>query len=52
MEKRSFGVGVGSKGNFFNENAEIDNIVSLSGSNNKGYILTTVNDVINLQNSG
>ena len=47
MEKRSFGVGVGKQK--IEPKSNIDKIedVSLAGIDNKGYILTTVDDVIN-----
>ena len=52
MEKRSIRVGVEILRNSPEDDAETGSDVSLAGVNNKGYILTTVNDVINWSRTG
>ena len=52
MEKRSFRVGVIKKPAQAIDQNESKFDVSLAGVNNKGYILTTVNDVINWSRTG
>ena len=45
-------VGIESSTNLFAEDSDTEQEVSLAGMNNKGYILTTVNDVINWSRTG
>ena len=52
MEKRSVRVGIETSSNVSGKTADIDQEISLAGMNNKGYILTTVNDVINWSRTG
>ena len=52
MEERGIGVGIATSRGVLDDNSDIDQEVSLGGINNKGYILTTVNDVINWSRTG
>ncbi len=52
MEERGIGVGIGISKGVLEDNLDNDQEVSLNGINNKGYILTTVNDVINWSRTG
>ena len=52
MEKRSIRVGIETSSNVSGKTADIDQEISLAGFDNKGYILTTVNDVINWSRTG
>ena len=52
MEKRSVSVGVETYKDVLSESLVEDQEISLAGMNNKGYILTTVNDVINWSRTG
>ena len=52
MEKRSIRVGIETSGNVLGESSDSEHEISLAGINNKGYILTTVNDVINWSRTG
>ena len=52
MEKRSVRVGVKAPENISSEHFDSGQEISLAGVNNKGYILTTVNDVINWSRTG
>ena len=52
MEKRSVRVGVETYKDVLSESLVEDQEISLAGMNNKGYILTTVNDVINWSRTG
>ena len=52
MEKGSIRVGVGTYRNELSGSADKEQEISLAGINNKGYILTTVNDVINWSRTG
>ena len=54
MEKRSIRVGVNKKSEIQDgrSNFESNWEISLAGLDNKGYILTTVNDVINWSRTG
>ena len=52
MEERGIGVGIGTSKGVLEDNLDNDQEVSLNGINNKGYILTTVNDVINWSRTG
>ncbi len=52
MEERSTGVGITTSEQIMNEDVDKDQAISLAGFNNKGYILTTVNDVINWSRTG
>ena len=52
MEERGFGVGITKTRNPLSDNHNNDQEISLAGINNKGYILTTVNDVINWSRTG
>ena len=47
MEEGGIGVGIATSSGVLDDNFENDQEISLAGINNKGYILTTVNDVIN-----
>ena len=52
MEERGVGVGIGTSRGAVDDNFSHDQEVSLAGISNKGYILTTVNDVINWSRTG
>ncbi len=52
MEEGGIGVGITTSRGFLSDNLESDQKISLSGISNKGYILTTVNDVINWSRTG
>ena len=52
MEERGIGVGIATSKGVLDDNSDNDQEVSLGGINNKGYILTTVNDVINWSRTG
>ena len=52
MEERSARVGIENSRNVLDEHVGTDQQISLAGMNNKGYILTTVNDVINWSRTG
>ena len=52
MEKRGTGVGIATSSGVSDDNFDNDQKISLAGMNNKGYILTTVNDVINWSRTG
>ena len=52
MEKRGVRVGIKSSENVSIEHFDSGQEISLAGMNNKGYILTTVNDVINWSRTG
>ena len=52
MAERGIGVGIATSRNVPGDNIDLESEVSLSGANNKGYILTTVNDVINWSRTG
>ena len=52
MEERSIGVGIATSKGVLNDNIDNDQEISLAGFNNKGYILTTVKDVINWSRTG
>ena len=52
MEERGIGVGIADSRGGIQDNFGSDQDVSLAGFNNKGYILTTVNDVINWSRTG
>ncbi len=52
MEKGGIRVGVATSGSLTGDKLDTDQGISLAGANNKGYILTTVNDVINWSRTG
>ena len=52
MEERGIGVGITTSKDVLEGNLDTDNEISLAGISNKGYILTTVNDVINWSRTG
>ena len=52
MEERGFGVGIVTSKDVPGDQFGNDQEISLAGINNKGYILTTVNDVINWSRTG
>ena len=52
MEERGIGVGIATSSSVSDDNLDNDQEISLAGINNKGYILTTVNDVINWSRTG
>ena len=52
MEERGTGVGIATSKQSLSDNVDKDQAISLAGVNNKGYILTTVNDVINWSRTG
>jgi len=52
MEERGIGVGIATSSGVSDDNFDNDQKISLAGMNNKGYILTTVNDVINWSRTG
>ena len=52
MEERGFRVGIATSRGVLEDNVGNDKEISLAGINNKGYILTTVNDVINWSRTG
>tara|TARA_B100001115_G_scaffold174571_1_gene159663 strand:+ start:389 stop:943 length:555 start_codon:yes stop_codon:yes gene_type:complete len=52
MEERGIGVGIATSRDVLGNNFDNGQEVSLAGINNKGYILTTVNDVINWSRTG
>ena len=52
MEERGVGVGVDTSIDISRDNVDNDRAISLAGIDNKGYILTTVNDVINWSRTG
>ena len=52
MEERGIRVGIATSRGVLDGNFGKDQEISLAGINNKGYILTTVNDVINWSRTG
>ena len=52
MEEGGIGVGIATSRGVLDDNSDNDQVISLAGINNKGYILTTVNDVINWSRTG
>jgi len=52
MEERGIGVGITKTSDVLGDNYANNQEISLAGINNKGYILTTVNDVINWSRTG
>ena len=52
MEERGIGVGIATSSGVLDDNLDNDQEISLAGIDNKGYILTTVNDVINWSRTG
>ena len=52
MEERGFRVGIATSRGALEDNVGNEKEISLAGINNKGYILTTVNDVINWSRTG
>ena len=52
MEERGIRMGIESSTNLLTGDFDTEQEVSLAGINNKGYILTTVNDVINWSRTG
>ena len=52
MEEGGIGVGIATSRGVLDGNSVNDQAISLAGINNKGYILTTVNDVINWSRTG
>jgi NADH-quinone oxidoreductase subunit B len=52
VEERGIGVGIADSRGGIQDNFGSDQDVSLAGFSNKGYILTTVNDVINWSRTG
>jgi NADH-quinone oxidoreductase subunit B len=52
MEERGIGVGITTSKDVMENNLNTDQEISLAGVSNKGYILTTVNDVINWSRTG
>ena len=52
MEERGIGVGIATSRGVLDDTFDNDQGISLAGINNKGYILTTVNDVINWSRTG
>ena len=52
MEEGGIGVGIATLRGVLDDNSDNDQAISLAGINNKGYILTTVNDVINWSRTG
>ena len=52
MEERGIGVGITTSSSVMGGTLEHDQEISLAGISNKGYILTTVNDVINWSRTG
>ena len=52
MEERGTGMGIATSKQIMNDNVDKDQEISLAGTDNKGYILTTVNDVINWSRTG
>ena len=52
MEERGIGVGITTSSGVLDDNFNNDQEISLAGISNKGYILTTVNDVINWSRTG
>ena len=52
MEERGTGVGIATSKQIINDKVDKDQNISLAGIDNKGYILTTVNDVINWSRTG
>jgi NADH-quinone oxidoreductase subunit B len=52
MEERGIGVGIATLRGVLDDNSDNGPAISLAGMNNKGYILTTVNDVINWSRTG
>ena len=52
MEERGTGVGIATSKQTINGDVDKDQQISLAGIDNKGYILTTVNDVINWSRTG
>ena len=52
MEEGGIGVGIATSSGVLDDNSDNDQEISLAGINNQGYILTTVNDVINWSRTG
>ena len=52
MEERGIGVGIATSEQILGDNTDKEQKISLAGIDNKGYILTTVNDVINWSRTG
>ena len=52
MEERGIGVGITTSSRVSDDNSDTNQEISLAGISNKGYILTTVNDVINWSRTG
>ena len=52
MEEGGIGVGIATSSGVMDDNSDNEQEISLAGINNKGYILTTVNDVINWSRTG
>ena len=52
MEERGIGVGIATLRGVLDDNSDNGPAISLAGMNNKGYILTTVNEVINWSRTG
>jgi NADH-quinone oxidoreductase subunit B len=52
VEERGIGVGITTSKDVQEDNLDTDQEISLAGVSNKGYILTTVNDVINWSRTG
>ena len=52
MEERGIRVGIDTSRVVSGDNVDNDQEIALAGINNKGYILTTVNDVINWSRTG
>ena len=52
MEEGSIGVGIETSRDFLGEHSDVEQEVSLAGISNKGYLLTTVDDVINWSRTG
>jgi NADH-quinone oxidoreductase subunit B len=52
MEEGGIGVGIATSRRVVDDNSDNGQAISMAGMNNKGYILTTVNDVINWSRTG
>ena len=52
MDERGIGVGIADSRGGMQDNFDSDQDLSLAGFSKKGYILTTVNDVINWSRTG
>ena len=52
MEERGIRVGITNTRDFLGDKSDNEQEISLAGVNNKGYILTTVNDVIKWSRTG